>query len=120
MIKIVTMIHSFSVCQLGLALLVLKLFGSYLQDCFQSVKIGSAVSDLFKLKFDVRQGSVLGPLLFFLYTTFLSQVIRKFTGVKYHFYADDTQLFVHLSPEDSLKCVDCLTSCLNDIHVWMS
>ena len=60
------------------------------------------------------QGSVLVPLLFSLYTTTLSQVIRKYTGVKYHFYADDTQLFIHLSPEDSLK------SCLNDIHVWMS
>ena len=98
----------------------LKWFGSYFQDRFQSVKIGSAVSDLFKLKFGVPQGSVLGPLLFFLYKTPLSQVIRKYTGVKYHFYADDTQLFVHLSPEDSLKSLDRLKSCLNDIHVWMS
>ena len=43
---------------------VLKWFGSYLHDHFQSVKIGSAVSDLFKLKFGVPQGSVLGPFLF--------------------------------------------------------
>ena len=42
----------------------LKWFWSYLQDHFQSVKIGSAVSNLFKLKFGLPQGSVLGPLVF--------------------------------------------------------
>ena len=98
----------------------LKWFRSYLQDRFQSVKIGSSLSNLFKLKFGVPQGSVLGPLLFSLYTTPLSQVIRKYTGVRYHFYADDTQLFIHLSPDDSLKSFDRLKSCLNDIQVWMS
>ena len=61
-----------------------------------------------------------GPLLFSLYTTPLGQVIRKYTGVRYHFYADDTQLFIHLSPDDSLKSFDRLKSCLNDIQVWMS
>ena len=64
--------------------------------------------------------SVCGPLLFSLYTTPLGQVIRKYTGVRYHFYADDTQLFIHLSPDDSLKSFDRLKSCLNDIQVWMS
>ena len=64
--------------------------------------------------------SVLGPLLFFLYTTPLGQVIRKYTGVKYHFYADDTQLFIHLSPKDSLKYLHHLKSSFNDIQVWMS
>ena len=53
----------------GFAGSVLRWFGSYIHDRFQSVKIGSAVSDLFKLKFGVTQGSVLGPLLFSLYTT---------------------------------------------------
>ena len=63
----------------GFAGSALKLFRSYLQDHFQSVKIGSSLSNLFKLKFGVPQGSVLGPLLFSLYTTPLGQVIRKYT-----------------------------------------
>ena len=79
----------------GFAGSALKWFRSYL---LQSVKIGSSLLNLFKLKFGGPQGSVLGPLLFSLYTTPLGQVIRKYTGVKYHFYADDTQLFIHLSP----------------------
>ena len=97
----------------------LKWFRSYLHH-FQSVKISSSLSNLFKLKFGIPQGSVLGPLLFFLYITPFGQVIRKYTGVKYHFYADDTQLFIHLFPDHNLKSFDRLKSCLNDIQVWMS
>ena len=82
--------------------------------------IGSSLFNLFKLKVGVPQGSVLGPLLFSLYTIPLGHVIRKYTGVKYHFYADDIQLFIHLSPDDSLKSFDRLRSCLSDIQVWMS
>ena len=70
----------------GFAGSVLKWFGSYLHYRFQSVKIGSAVSDLFKLKFDVPQGPVSGLLLFSLCTTPISQIIRKYTGAKYHIF----------------------------------
>ena len=41
----------------------LKWFSSYLTERFQSVKIGSTLSDLQKLLFGVPQGSVLGAIL---------------------------------------------------------
>ena len=75
----------------------LKWFPCYLTKHYQSVKIGSTLSDLQKLLFGVPQGFVLGPLLFSLYTSPLSTLISKRKGVNFHIYADDTQLYVHLS-----------------------
>ena len=64
---------------------LLRWLRTYLLDHFQSVKIGSVISDCFKLNFGVHQDSVLSPLLF---TTSFSRAIEKCT-VKYHSYADD-------------------------------
>ena len=41
-------------------------FKSYLSDRTQCIKIGSVLSEARKLKFGVPQGSVLGPILFFI------------------------------------------------------
>ena len=83
-------------------------FKSYLSDCTQCIKIGSVLSEARKLKFGVPQGSVLGPILFSLYTTPLSKVISKHPDVKFHLYADDTQSAVY-SP-DTQKRRNCLRS----------
>ena len=67
----------------------LKWFSSDLTGHYQSVKIGSTLLDLQKLS--VLQGSVLGPLLFSLYTSPLSTPIGSQKGVNFHFYADNAQ-----------------------------
>ena len=98
---------------------VLRWFTTYPLDCFQSVKNGSMISEFSKLNFGVPQGSVLGRLLFSLYTSPLSQVMAKYMDVKYHFYADDSQLFIHLSPGNCANSFHQFKACLNNINTWM-
>ena len=60
-------------------------FSSYLQERYQSVKIGSTFSKTCKLLFGVSQGSVLSPMLFSFYTTTRSEIISKHQDVGFHF-----------------------------------
>ena len=63
------------------------------------------------------QGSVLGDLLFSIYTTSLGEIIRSH-GFNYHCYADDTQLYLSFPPEDS-SVSHRISACLKDISIWM-
>jgi len=70
---------------------------SYLSSRSFSVKISDASSQSYPLTCGVPQGYVLGPLLFILYTTPLSSLIKG-SLVGQHLFADDTQLFISFSP----------------------
>ena len=77
-------------------------FRSYLSDRTQYVRIQDVSSDVHALPYGVPQGSVLGPLLYSLYTSPLGDIARSH-GLSYHFYTDDTQLYLSFetsSPED--------------------
>ena len=96
---------------------VLDWFTSYLSFRTQSVLVGHA-STSFALKCGVPQGSVLGPLLFTLYTQSLSTVIYQ-SGHSYHFFADDSQLHNSSTPSDFPVLVHSLKDCIEDIAEWM-
>ena len=49
-----------------------------------------------------------------------SKVIGTHPDIKYHFYADDTQLFIHISHKNAALAFNKLNSCLLDVQKWMS
>ena len=70
-------------------------------------------------------GSVLGPILFIMYTTPLSSLISQTSAchksqVDHHLYADDTQLFISFSPHAAQAALDSLHVTLAAISQWMA
>jgi hypothetical protein len=96
----------------------LKWIGSYLSQRTQKVLIGEVRSDPTLLAQGVPQGSVLGPLLFIIYVTPLAD-IAKHHGMKFHFYADDTQLYVAFDPNKGTDSLDNLEQCISSFKKWM-
>uniref|UniRef100_A0A3B3B5V6 Reverse transcriptase domain-containing protein n=1 Tax=Oryzias melastigma TaxID=30732 RepID=A0A3B3B5V6_ORYME len=101
----------------GLTGPVLNWFKTYLENRKYFVSIGNFTSEPIEITCGVPQGSILGPLLFNIYMLPLAQVIKN-NNISYHSYADDTQIYIRLTPGDRGP-VQALGKCIEDINDWM-
>jgi len=97
---------------------VLDWFRSYLTNRVDCVRRGSARSTQKIVRFGVPQGSVLGPLLFILYTAGLIDLVKGY-GLDPHLYADDTQIQGSCRPVSADQLQSTLSSCLDEVSDWM-
>ena len=76
-----------------------RLVANYMCGREQKLKINDRVSSAERLLAGVAQGSILGPLMFSIYT---SNFTNSFKFCQSHFYADDSQLYYSFEPKDSV------------------
>ena len=102
----------------GISGTVLHWFASYLEGREQSVKVDNVLSSSSPLQFGVPQGSVLGPILFTLYSQPLSDLICRHE-CDYYKYADDTQLSKG-APSGQFQSLLCdIQTCIESLVGWM-
>jgi len=92
---------------------------SYLTSRNFSVSANKQISPPSPVSYGVPQGSVLGPLLFIMYTTPLSHLIKQ-QSLNHHLYADDTQLYITINPTDFQYASSVLSTTFLAISKWMS
>ena len=103
----------------GISGTALDWFTSYLSNRCQPVKNHDYISKAAYISFGVPPGSVLGPILFTLYTALLSHVIAEH-DVEHNLYADDTQIYISLSGTEALESLTDLKFCVTDVFTWMT
>ena len=103
----------------GICVKALEWFRLYLSGCTQFVKVNNGISFSHSISQGVPQGSVLGPILYSLYTSPLGDIARAHE-LNIHFCADDTQLYItfktscsHAMESARLK----LEACIRDIEL---
>ena len=103
----------------GLGGAVLDWFASYLSGRTQYVRTPATSSEPSAVLYGIPQGSVLGPILFLLYTADVLQLVKDH-GLLPHAFADDTQILGVCRPSETDVLQSRLSNCLDAVSSWMA
>jgi len=103
---------SFGLCGSALAWL-----SSYLEQRRHYVSAHGKQSAMSDSKFGVPRGSVLGPILFIMYTADVIRIVERF-GLGVHQYADDTQIHGSCRPNSSASLCHDIGACVGSLTRW--
>ena len=96
----------------------LEWFKNYLTDRSFNIRCSGTKSVFVDSSVGVLQGSVLGPLLFSLYTGNIEKIVLKYK-LGFHQYADDTQIYGHCNNEGTEEFQIRVSEYVDQIASWM-
>ncbi|MEL7307775.1 MAG: reverse transcriptase family protein [Pseudomonadota bacterium] len=97
---------------------VLNWLRDYLLSRSQFVKCSNQLSSVYPITGGVPQGSVLGPLLYSLYVSPLSDIINDY-NLLHHIYADDTCIFISFRDQIPFD-LPILENCVSHVCDWFN